>query len=199
MNKKRVLILLLICFTAVATLSADVGFGIKGSVGASSRTGDDWDSTLAYYGWSNELALSYGGGAYLNLGIIDFFSIQPEFLYSSYAFRFGVDDAWLQNRLNFFEVPVYAQLHFGSLVLQAGPNFTYATGTVKSLNSYGDTDTDAFSDLYDDPFAIGVAVGIAFFGEHTQFGVVYKRMMTEMITDVDVYLHTINVELGYTF
>lgn len=199
MNNKRILILLLICFATVATLSADAGFGIKGSVGASSMTGDNWNSDLASAGLSNELALSYGFGAYLNLGILNFFSIQPELLYSSYVFRIGDGTDWIQDRVTFFEFPVYAQLHFGSLVLQAGPNFSYAMGTINTKNSFGATGTSSVSDVYDDPFAIGIAVGIAFFGEHTQFGVVYKRAMTEMITNYPMYPQAINLELGYTF
>lgn len=199
MKKKVFTLLALMALISVSTLNADLRFGIKAAGGTSAMAGRDWESALAANNVENKLAFSYGFGAYLNLGLLDFFSLQPEFLYSSYAFRIGDSSYWVEDRMTMFELPVYAQIHFGSLVLQGGPNFSYASGLIKSKDSTGAEGSSSVSDFYDEPFAIGFAAGLAYFSGNVQFGVVYKRTVTEMVSAVQMYPQSLNLELGYTF
>lgn len=126
-------------FTAGQAAAQDVSVGVKGGINIS-----DMDVSGDAVDIATDTKTGFIAGGWLNVGIGDYFGIQPEFLYSQKGFE-DADVADAKAKLDYFEVPVLFQLMIPvenspvRPMLYAGPAISFeATCEVEE----GETTTD---------------------------------------------------------
>ncbi len=201
------MLVLAILLACAGTVSADAGFGIKGGVGLSSYTGADWSDFVASQGANNKMGFSFSAGIFAELYFTQSFGIEADFLYSSLTRGYKAGDSYVEYRENIFEVPVYLKYAIpvgnGKVVIMGGPDFFYTFGDISmilDLGVYGSgSDSAPASDLYENLFRIGVAGGIGYETESYRFAGLYKRTLTEAVSDYSRHSQNFALELGYKF
>ncbi|WP_181307796.1 porin family protein [Rufibacter sp. XAAS-G3-1] len=167
------LFVLVFAFIASYATQAQTTFGIKGGVNYSNLSGDLKDETR----FNNKVG--FAGGVYLNVPVVgDFFSIQPEVLYSNKGFKY--DDQTFSDPLglntyrkegtanfNYLDVPVLARVKAGALFFEAGPQVSYLvsvndkTKTFRNDELQDATTSSKSKEGYSD-FEVGYAAGLGF-------------------------------------
>ncbi|MBA9076211.1 MULTISPECIES: porin family protein [Rufibacter] len=165
------LFILVAAVVASYAAQAQSSFGIKGGVNYSNLSGDLKEESR----FNNKLG--FHAGLYLNAPIVgDFFSIQPEVLYSNKGFKY--DDKVIATPLgetryegsanfNYIDIPVLARVKAGPLFFEAGPQASYLLSINDKTKKYIDgelvtSETSTKSkDNYSD-FEIGYAAGVGF-------------------------------------
>lgn len=120
------------------------GFGLKGGLIISHLQGDD-AATLS----NLEQRQSYHAGFYSQFSVSDWFSIQPEALYTRKGYKYADADT----RLDYFDVPVLASFQvLDNVSLLAGPQ-------VSVLMTVKENDREMDKEYYNS-FDYGAAAGI---------------------------------------
>ena len=118
--------------------------GVKAGLNYANISGGDISET--------DPAFKYHVGAILSIGFTDFFSLQPEFIFSAKGFESDNFDV----NMDYLDMPILLKLKFGDkFSLHAGPQLSYL------LSSSTDTDINVveFEDRIKD-FDLGAAAGI---------------------------------------
>jgi hypothetical protein len=159
-------------------------FGIKAGVNLSNLTLDDENLN------SESSKFGFHGGFFLKAPITEFFSIQPELLYSNKGTRarynstlFG-NDGESRFNLHYLEVPVSAVINFGMLNIHGGVYGSYlAAATVTNVRYGDDMITTGGRDLqrgdFND-FDYGVLGGIGLDIDRFTVGVRYSYGLREV-------------------
>ncbi|MBC3540438.1 porin family protein [Rufibacter sediminis] len=167
------LFVLVVAVIASYAAQAQTTFGIKGALNYSNLSGDLKDETR----FNNKLG--FAGGLYLNVPAVgDFFSIQPEVLYSNKGFKY--DDETYTDPLklhtyrkegtanfNYLDVPVLARVKAGGFFFEAGPQVSYLIGVNDKTKTYvddklEDSKTSSKSKEGYSDFEVGYAAGLGF-------------------------------------
>lgn len=139
--KKHTFILLAVLLFSINSYS-QIGFslGPKAGVTFTSFRGDQADDIKSRTGWA--------GGLFANLSLLDFLSIQPEFLIHQKGATSRHNQYRNEIRVNYFEIPVLVKLRLplGETVyphIFAGPNFSYrVSGKYSSTDTQNGDDRD---------------------------------------------------------
>lgn len=188
------LFLFLFAFVAVYTADAQATFGLRGGANLSNLSGDLRNESQ----FNNKIG--FHGGIILNYGIVgDFFSIQPEVLYSNKGFKNA--DVEYTNLLgqeirrtgkvnyNYIDVPVLAKINAGPLYFEGGPQASYLVGVNNQTSTYrnGTLDNSQTSMQGTDglnKFELGYAAGIGFGAARgISIGVRYNGSFTDFAKD----------------
>ncbi|MER2998122.1 porin family protein [Pontibacter populi] len=194
--KKLFIIGAMLLAGATAT-QAQSGFGIRGGANMSNLSGDLDNEDNFENKWG------FHGGITYNIGIVDnFFSIQPELLYSQKGFKNAdvtLTDPITNNsyrrvgkvNYNYLDLPVMAKIKAGPLYFEAGPQASYLVGVnnetktyinnVEETSSRDEKDKDGLKEF---EFGYGAGVGFAF-GNSLSLGVRYNGSLTDFV-DEDV-------------
>ena len=167
---KKLFVTALAVFTFVA-VDAQTDFGL--TAGYSSNSVKDGDS-----------GSGFNIGAFVDLGISDSFSVQPELVYTNSSFD---GDSY-----NLFSVNAMAKFNVSEdFSILAGPQFGFASGEIP----------DALDTLFGDDFSsmnIQLAVGLAYsFSENIFAQARYGFMLNDHVDGADVKVNTFSVGLGY--
>ncbi|MDX5423240.1 MAG: PorT family protein, partial [Hymenobacteraceae bacterium] len=103
----------------------------------------------------------FHGGVTANFPLVeDFFSIQPEVLYSQKGAE--TDDNLVEYRINYLDVPVLGRINAGPLYFEAGPQVSFRIGgEIEVGGTNVDDDLDQFKRT-NFGYAAGVGVGVPF-------------------------------------
>ena len=171
---KKLITAALAVFTFVA-VGAQTDFGI--TAGYSNMSVKDADS-----------GSGFNVGAFVDLGVSDTFSIQPELVYTSS----DIEDL----SYNLFSVNAMAKYHASEeFSILAGPQFGFASGDIP----------DALDDLFGDDFSslnLGLAFGIAYDFTEDLFAQARYSLMLNDHLDVDggeAKVNQFSIGLGYRF
>jgi opacity protein-like surface antigen len=127
--KKTILSLALLAGAAgVANAQTGIKVGLKGGFNGSTFAGTDADNS--------EFKAGFAAGPYVNFGISDNFSIQPEFLYSqkgssvdNYAYGTPSTNTTLKNTLGYLDVPIMFRYNIGEdgkgFFVEVGPQGSF--------------------------------------------------------------------------
>ncbi|WP_240337107.1 porin family protein [Rufibacter psychrotolerans] len=193
--------LFILAFAVIASFAAQAqsSFGVKGGLNYSNLSGDLKDESR----FNNKVG--FHAGVYFNAPIVgDFFSIQPEILYSNKGFKYddvertgllGVKERYEGTaNFNYIDVPVLARVKAGSLFFEAGPQVSYLlnvndkTKVFQSTNGSDFTEVDRTVDQksksgYSD-FEIGYAAGLGFATANGfSLGLRYNGAFTDLTDD----------------
>ncbi len=107
-----------------------IGFGFKGGVNIASLIGDDvdeFDNGLESFGIDRNIKPGFIGGLFLTWRLSDFFSIQPEVLFTSKGYVLEPDwvDGQEIDNFSYVELPILFKLHtppkeYGKITIQIG-------------------------------------------------------------------------------
>ena len=205
---------LLVCALVAALLPAclfalDLSAGVKGGVGIQMFNGQDWKDLLDFFGETNGMKLGLSAAVFLNIGITDTFSIQPEAGYSLLGGK-EVDssaDYYARYSMDTLEVPVFFMPKFsigsGTLVLFAGPDLFFLLGDIKGAEYLSGTKITEGDFPVDNSLLFGIAGGIGYVFPLGSGSLVldakYAQVLTKMFDDVKWYTGGLNVRIGYAF
>ncbi|MDX5423239.1 MAG: PorT family protein [Hymenobacteraceae bacterium] len=216
--KKLFFILALVLTTFSFAQAQTTKFGIRGGANISNLSGDLKDEDRF------ENKVGFHAGAILNFSVVgDFFSIQPELLYSVKGFKNS--DEEFTNLLgqtirregkvnyNYLDLPVLARIKAGPLYFEGGPQASYLLRVNNETKIYRNnelqsTTRDEGSKAGLSEFELGYVAGIGLASRNgLSFGVRYNGSFSDFV-DEDVNFegdltnarHSVfMVTLGFTF
>lgn len=180
--------------TAFAAQAQNASFGVRGGANISNLSGDLRDEDR----FNNKVG--FHAGVMANFGIVDnFFSIQPELLYSVKGFK--NEDAEFtflgQTRrregkvnYNYLDLPVLARIKAGPLYFEAGPQASYLLSVNNETRTYinnnlQSTSRDEKSKDGLSEFEVGYAAGIGFTSANNaiSFGIRYNGAFSDFVKE----------------
>ncbi|PRY07874.1 outer membrane protein with beta-barrel domain [Pontibacter ummariensis] len=183
----------LLTFTAA---QAQSGLGIRGGANLSNLEGDLRDESLYENKWGFHAGLTY------NIAIVeDFFSVQPELLYSSKGFKNADEEYTLPNQVgtvyrregkmnyNYIDLPILAKITAGPIYFEAGPQASYLLSVNDETRVYANDNllTTSRTEIDKDnlkSFELGYAAGVGFTtGERFNIGVRYNGSFNDFVDD----------------
>ncbi|MBC5994692.1 porin family protein [Pontibacter cellulosilyticus] len=191
---KKLLFVFVFALSGISVAQAQ-SFGVRGGANISNLSGDLRDESRF------ENKVGFHAGAILNFGIVDdFFSIQPELLYSVKGFK-NSDEVYttvlLQQRrregkvnYNYLDLPVLAKIKAGPLYFEAGPQASYLLSVNNETKTY-DGNGNLITSTRDEKskegiteFELGYAAGIGLASRNgISFGVRYNGSLTDFAKD----------------
>lgn len=214
--KKAILSLVLLAGAAgVANAQTGVKYGVKGGFNGSTFSGADSKGT--------EYKAGFAAGAFLNFGISDNFSIQPEFLYSQkgasvdgIGYGTGVNaktDGTAKQTLGYLDVPIMFRYNIGEdgkgFFVEAGPQGSFVLhsryfeedGGGREISGSRDTSTDPLNKVVIGyvgglgyQITSGLQLGLRYTGDFSQ---VYKQDQNNGA--LNVHNSVFQFQVGYAF
>jgi len=176
MKKWLVLVMAILASGILVPLIAQrVALGLRGGLNLTNVEISDPDETDPT-DTKNRPGIFFGVAT--EIGLSDYFALQPEFQYAQYGFKveesFEGGELKFDMNYNYLQVPVLAKFMFGSdrggFQVTAGPTFGFGVGDIKmEAEMLGEKDEEKISwdDAEMDKFDIGLNGGLGFF---TQVG-----------------------------
>lgn len=167
---KRILFLLAFALTSVTFAQAQ-SFGIRGGGNLSNLSGDLKNEDRY------ENKAGFHAGVMLNFGVVgDFFSIQPELLYSNKGFKnadtefttpLGTYRRTGKVNYNYLDLPVLAKIKAGPIYFEGGPQASYLLNVNNETKEYFNGNLTSSTTTERDKeglkeFELGYAAGIGF-------------------------------------
>jgi len=182
------------CFatTGVMAQAAKASIGVKGGATLTNLYVDDVSDENAKVGFT--------GGLFFKVPVSEFFSIQPEVLYSQKGSQIQYDNLFAKGtakfNLHYVEVPVMAVINLGpAFNIHAGPYVGYLAGVGVTNKKAGSTDNNFEKDIDKDNFQkidYGLAGGVGFNADKLGIGLRYNYGLREIGKDQQVLGATYN-------
>jgi hypothetical protein len=129
--KKIFLAISMIALFAAGAAAQGISGGIKGGLNLANLNGDDVSDT--------DIKTGFHLGGYVNVAFGGALSLQPELLYSTVGAKASEDGGDFKWNLSYVSVPVMLMYSFGTLNVQAGPQFGFLTGSKWEVEEAGDS------------------------------------------------------------
>lgn len=192
--KKLLFLFVFAVATAFSAQAQNASFGIRGGANISNLSGDLRDEDR----FNNKVG--FHAGIMANFGIVDnFFSIQPELLYSVKGFKNEDSEFSLLGQTrrregkvnyNYLDLPVLARIKAGPLYFEAGPQASYLLSVNNETRTYingtlQSTNRDEKSKAGLSEFEVGYAAGIGFTSANNaiSFGVRYNGAFSDFVKE----------------
>lgn len=192
--KKLLLVIVFAVSTAFAAQAQTASFGVRGGANISNLSGDLRDEDL----FKNKVG--FHAGIMANFGIVDnFFSIQPELLYSVKGFKNEDKEIQVAGQnlrregkvnYNYLDLPVLARIKAGPLYFEAGPQASYLLSVNNETKTFlngnlQSTNRDEKSKDGLEKFEVGYAAGIGFTSANNaiSFGVRYNGAFSDFVKE----------------
>lgn len=184
---KKILITAIAVFGFSFANAQETKFGVKAGMNLSNITGDNTDE--------NDMKVGFHAGAFVNIGVSDKFSVQPEILYSMQ----GAKDNDGSLDLSYLNIPIMARyLIAEKFSLEAGPQIGILMSAKSKSDGGGDVDVKDFLNTTD----IGIGVGAAYdITENIGVGLRYTLGVSNINKEGDDSNNNSNIgiSLGYRF
>lgn len=195
--KKLVFLFAFILVTAFGAQAQNSSFGVRGGANISNLSGDLRDESR----FDNKVG--FHAGVTANFGIVEnFFSIQPELLYSVKGFKYQGSEfsAPLLGTLrrsegnvnyNYIDLPVLARIKAGPLYFELGPQASYLLSVkdkTKVYNSRNELVNEYSNEKSKDglsEFEVGYVAGLGFTSANNaiSFGVRYNGAFSDFVKE----------------
>lgn len=182
--------LLFIAIVAILGLSnsmnaQNVDFGLKAGLNLSNLTGGDGDR--------NSLTGLHIGG-FVEIGLSDKFSLQPELLYSMQG---SEAENTVKVKVDYLAIPLMAKYYLSEkFSIEVGPQMSFLVNDKAEFNdsSIPDAELDASS------FDFGLNVGFAYNISSNLFAQArYNYGITTVVENPDIKNSVVQISLGYKF
>ncbi len=150
--KKRLLLFVFMLATFAAAQAQAPRIGLRAGVNYSGFEGDDADNLGV-----DDMMFGFHAGLTANLPIVeDFFSVQPEVLFSKKGAESEDND--VKYKLSYIDVPVLARINAGPIYFEGGPQASFRIGgDIEVQGTNVDDDLDQFKAT-----SFGYAAGVGF-------------------------------------
>lgn len=142
-------------------------------------------------------------GAFAEFKVNDYFSVQPELVYSRQGLRAEKLEGWKRRaRVNYLNIPVLAKFYvWDELSVDLGPQFGFALNGKYKFSKDGDSEKRKIRDL--NTFDLSFALGLSYNWEDFMFSARYNFGITNVI-DKDAAgdnnkNHVFQLSVGYRF
>ena len=219
MSKFTILSFLLFLIT-INSYASDLIFGGCGSYSAGWFSGEDWDNFVDYYYEKNNVASGLSFGLFLDIGLSEYFSIQPEINYlltggktSETAYVSSIDEnvtAELRETTHFITVPVLAKFKLNlnkqsKWTFFGGPQLSFLLGDIKeklTLSADGyQSNTSSTSFEADNLFYLGAVAGTGYefrLRKNVFFtDLRYTHIFTSFFDSSDTMLNNVEFKVGF--
>ena len=190
--KKRILMFVLAMTTVVAAHAQGPRLGIRAGVNYAGFGGSDADNLDRKWGGHAGLTANFP------LSADNFFSIQPELLYSMKGAETSADDVkW---KINYLDVPVLGRINAGPLYFEAGPQVSFRIGGEVDVNNT--TITDDLDDYKRTSLGYAAGVGLQATPLGISIGVRYNGDISKLYDNTNIGNYRNDVfmlTLGYSF
>jgi len=184
-----------LAFGTFTAAQAQATFGVRGGANLTNVSGDLKNEDRF------ENKVSFHGGVTLNFPVVeDFFSIQPELLYSRKGFKNNSEEFMnllLQKRrregrvdYNYLDLPVLGHFNAGPLYFEFGPQLSYLLSVNNKTELYDgngtrlSSETDAKSKDGLSDFEIGYAAGLGFKASNgISLGIRYNGAFSDFVKE----------------
>lgn len=155
---KRIFLTVSLCaLFAAGAFAQGMSGGLKAGLNLSNFAGDDVDGT--------DMRIAYHIGGFVNFGLTDALSLQPELLYNSIGAKADSEDGDVTFKMNYVSIPVSLIYSFGNFNIQAGPQISFLA-SAKAKASDGDFSGEVDMKEFFKGTDIGVNLGVgASFGK----------------------------------
>lgn len=184
---KKLILTFCLAVAATGLFAQGLSGGLKAGLNIANASGDDADGTDA--------RISYHFGGYVNLGITEKLSIQPELLLNNLGYESSDPDFGdLTQKQTYLSIPVNLQYSFGVLNVYAGPQFSFLLKSEISADGF-DVDTkDAYKGL-DLGANFGIGANFGKFNATARYTLGLSNVADA--DDVDFKNTAIQLSLGY--
>ncbi|MCP2045600.1 porin family protein [Pontibacter sp. HSC-36F09] len=190
--KKRILMLVLAMTTVVAAHAQGPRLGIRAGVNYAGFGGSDADNLDRIWGGHAGLTANFP------ISTDNFFSVQPELLYSMKGAETSADDVkW---KINYLDVPVLGRVNAGPLYFEAGPQVSFRIGGEVDVNNT--TITDDLDDYKRTSLGYAAGVGLQATPLGLSVGVRYNGDISKLYDNTNIGNYRNDVfmlTLGYLF
>lgn len=184
--KKVLLTVSVFCFATVVAF-AQMSGGAKAGLNLANIGGDDAGDT--------DMRVGFHVGGYLNFGISDAFSIQPELLFNSVGTKFTDGDGDVSYALNYISVPVMFKYNVTETFnIQAGPQLGILA-SAKAKFDGGDADIKDQFKSTDFGFNLGLGLDFGKFNAAARYSLGLSSIVDT--DNVDVKNNVIQISVGY--
>lgn len=184
--KKLVLLSLtfLMLFSGTA-FSQGINFGIKAGPNFANYSGNGLE------GYDFNAITSFHAGAFVELKLMDTFSLQPELLYSTAGSKLSGVGEDIENKLGYLSVPVMARVYLvpSRLSLDFGPQASFLLSEAENVDI---SDSKTFD------FSLGAGMTFNLVGPLFIQGR-YNVGLTDVKPDASVKNNVLQLSLGLTF
>lgn len=168
---KKLFLAATILLASISIAEAQTGFGIRGGGNLSNLAGDLKNKSLY------ENKVGFHAGAFLNFPITgEFFSIQPELIYSQKGFENSEEeftillDTYKRTgtvNYNYLDLPVLAKIKAGPIYFEGGPQASYLLNVNNKTKVYRNGNLESSSTTERDKegmkeFELGYVAGLGF-------------------------------------
>lgn len=186
MKKTIFLTALFVLVGFYGSFAQGVNFGIKGGANLSNFEGNSPD-------WNSESITSYHAGIFVEFGLSERFSIQPELLYSTVGANVTFDGARedFKNELGYISLPLLARIYLipNRLSLDLGPQVSFLMNESENVNL---TESNSFD------FAVTGGLTLQVIGPLFIQGR-YNLGLTDVKSDAEVTNRVIQLSAGLRF
>lgn len=146
--------------------------------------------------------ISFHVGGFAEFKINDFFSIQPELLYSRQGARDKEDGVKYKLRVNYLNIPVLARLYvLEGLSVDLGPELAFALNARDKVKAGGTTTKVKLKDV--NTVAVNFALGLSYNWEDLMFSARYNLGLSNVFDkekwDGNNKNHVFQLSVGYRF
>ena len=218
--KKTLFFALLLMMLFSVNIFADVTFGAFAGINTGWYSGNDWDDFVDYYesvygNASGKARFGFTLAAFLDLGINENFSIQPELQFTTFKGGLEVTDS-VGDTIETYEtnnslvIPVLAKIKFntgkGKFSLFGGPELIMVIGDVQTktrVTISGSSGTSKSDYELDNTTGMGFTIGAGYelpLGSSkfiTDFR--YSRSLFDTLDNDDTRFNSIGLNIGYGF
>lgn len=145
--KKVILSLGLLAGISTAVHAQGITYGVKAGASLTSLTGDNITGIKSKIGFL--------GGGFVNFGLSDLISIQPEVLYSQKGCGYDANSNY-KTKFNYIDVPVLVKVNAGGLFFEGGPQVGFLAA---AKTTDGNTTVDVSDQLKGVDFGYVVGLG----------------------------------------
>lgn len=187
--KKILLTVSIFCFATVVAF-AQMSGGAKAGLNLANAAGKDAGGT--------DMRVGFHVGGYLNFGISDAFSIQPELLFNSVGAKETSDGTTTSIALNYISIPVMFKYNIvENFNIQAGPQLGILA-SAKAKFDGGDLDIKDGFNSTDFGLNLGLGVDFGSFNATARYSLGLSTIAKSDNGDnVDIKNNVIQISLGY--
>jgi hypothetical protein len=153
--KKIFLAISMVALFAAGASAQSISGGAKAGVNLANLNGDDVEDT--------DMKIGYHIGGYVNIGISEALSVQPELLFNSVGAKASEDGYDGTYNFNYISVPIMLMYSFGNVNIQAGPQIGLLTSAKLKVEGNGESEEIDYKDfLKSSDFGFNIGLGANF-------------------------------------
>src|SRR6218665_679812 len=178
---------------------AQIKYGVKAGANFYKVTGDGAEDLEQ----SRKIKLGLSGGGFVNIGLSESFSVQPELLYSQEGNKQKEGDGSLNLKLNYINIPVMFQYNASGFYGETGPQLGLLTSAKIKTKFDGESESQDVKDSFKSiNFSWAVELGYKLsngLGIGARYNIGLSNIADAEGSDASIKSSGFHIGLSYTF